>query len=1077
MDSRGSVNIKNSVIDTSAVRNGNSGNISFQVMGNISLVNSWIMTTSVEQGNAGHISFKAMGDISLDNSLFKSDIGNNAQVLSTGNVGIITLDGQSISLTRTNLQAGFFTNGEGKKGLISLQGRDSILLDDSEIRGDVFFGGIGDSSDVIIKANSVSIQNNSRLIATNQGNDKIPANAGNISLNADDSITITSGVQILSNIGTIDGDPANGNVGKIQLEANNISISDSQIEVGVFKGATDTEPGLVKITADNSILFNNFNILANVEDGKQGDGSDIFLSAPSIKLVNSKLFTNSGSLSKAGNINITSDTLLLQDNSQLSSETLEEGNSGKIDINVSNKIILSGGSLIESNVQDKATGDSQGIIIQANTLSLENGSTISALTEGEGQSGEINIKADDSISLSGINELKNGSFILSDVFPTATGDSQGITIQTDTLSLDNGARISATTQGKGDAGEINITANESISLSGLDNAGFGSRILSEVSLFATGNSQGMTIQTHNLSLNDGARISASTQGEGNTGKVNITANESISLSGVDSAGFGSFIQSEVQLGATGNSQGVTVETNTLSLNEGARISATTIGKGNAGEINITANESISLSGIDDTASNSQISANTQTTGNANNITINTPQLILSEGATITAQTSSSGNSGTITIQDANIVNLGTNTNLTVETSGSGKPGNININTNTLTIGEDAQLSATATETSTNTEGGGSINLNANIINVSGELGIFAETNSVAPAGNLTINPNNTNTLDINFTDEGFISASTTAQGNGGNIDIHAPQLINISGEGTISVTTSGSGNAGIITIDSQQVKLSDGLEITASTTGNGNAGDIILKGNNLNLHNTQINAFTNSQGVAGEIKISNQDDTNANQVTLSNQSTLSTQIQANSILLDNHSLSNIEIKTDNLTVDNSTITTSTEGKGNAGNITLPNATNINLNNSEITASTSGEGDTGEIDLNASNALQLNDSDISSSVEENAVGNSQQITLNTPTLNLTNSTIEAETQGIGNAGNIETLNTQNLTLDNSIISTEIESTGIATQPSNITLNTQQLNLTNNAQITTSTSGKGNAGNIPLPNATNITIIEL
>ncbi|MGK7933400.1 MAG: filamentous hemagglutinin N-terminal domain-containing protein [Microcystaceae cyanobacterium] len=1078
----GDISIANSTIDTTSNGNGNGGNVSFQETNNVSLINSTINTTSINDGNAGNILINATGDISLENSLLKSDIGNNEQDESDGNVGTITLDGQSISLTNTNLQAGFFTNAKGEKGLISLHARDGILLDDSDIRADVFFGGIGDSSDVTIKANSVTIQNNSRLIATNQGNTEVLANAGNITIDGGNSLTITSDSKIVSNIGVENGNVATGNVGNIQLEAKDISISDSRIEAGVFADSIVPEVGTVNIKADNSILLNQSSILANTEGSNQANGSDVSLSATSIQLINSKIFTNSESLGDSGSINIFSNTFSLQNNSSLSSDTLGQGNSGSIEINVSDKITLSEGSLIESDVQKGAIGHSEGIIIQTNTLSLEDGSSLSTSALGEGDAGAINITANENISLSGINNLGNGSFILSDVFSNATGNSQGITIQTGTLSLNDGARISATTRGEGDSGKINITANESISLSGKDSIGLESRILSEVRTIeestAMGDSQGITIQTNTLSLNDGARISASTNGDGDAGTINITANESISLSGVNSGSLGSFIQSQVETGATGNSQGISIETNTLTLTDGARISATTRGDGEAGAINITANESISLTGVENVSTefNSRISANTRRTGNANNITINTPQLTLSEGAIITAQTSSSGNSGTITIEGANIVNLGTDTSLIVETSGSGKPGNINLNTNTLTIGEDAQLSATATDTSTNTEGGGSINLNANTINVSGELGIFAETNSIAPAGNLIINPNNSNTLNLTFTDEGFISASTTSQGNGGNIDITAPQLIDISGEGTVSVTTSGRGNAGRITIDSQQLNFSNGLEITASTTGQGNAGDIVLKGNRISLDNTQINAFTDKEGVAGNILISNQDNTNAEQVTLNNQSTLSTEIQANSILPNNHPLSNIDIKTDNLTVNSSIIRTSTDGQGNAGNITIPNAQTINLNQSRINASTSGKGNAGAINLTASDSISLSGQNtegeisiIVSEVESGGQGNSEGINITTNSLFLDDgAVISASTSGKGNAGAISINATDTISLlgsnseeRGSTIVSRIREEGQGNSEG-INITTSSLFLDNGAVISASTSGKGNAG---------------
>ncbi|MDJ0681143.1 MAG: hypothetical protein QNJ18_14895 [Xenococcaceae cyanobacterium MO_167.B52] len=90
----------------------------------------------------------------------------------------------------------------------------------------------------------------------------------------------------------------------------------------------------------------------------------------------------------------------------------------------------------------------------------------------------------------------------------------------------------------------------------------------------------------------------------------------------------------------------------------------------------------------------------------------------------------------------------------------------------LTIGKDAEISATATETSTNTEEGGSITVNASNLDLTGKLGIFAETQGVAPAGSLNIQPdNNKPNLDIQFTDTAIISASTTASGKGGDINI------------------------------------------------------------------------------------------------------------------------------------------------------------------------------------------------------------------------------------------------------------------------------------------------------------------
>ena len=468
-----------------------------------------------------------------------------------------------------------------------------------------------------------------------------------------------------------------------------------------------------------------------------------------------------------------------------------------------------------------------------------------------------------------------------------------------------------------------------------------------------------------------------------------------------------------------------------------------------------------------------------TRGSAGNINLKSRSLSVTNQGVLTSSTSGIGDAGNIKIYSPDFVTIGNNSQLTVETRSEGQAGNIVITSDTISVGQDARLSATATETATNTQGGGSINLNTRNLNIAGQLGIFAETQSSTPAGSLTINPNNNNlNLNIRFTDNGFISARTFDAGEGGDIVISAPQTIDIQGQGQITAEALGSGNAGEIDITTHNLTLAEGLEISASTIGDGNAGNINLNANQHTLNNTTINSFTDGNGNAGSIQISNQGN-NAQSINLNNNSRISTEIQNNGNS-DPNSPSNITLQTDNLIINNSQISTAIEaegnqkGKGTAGSIIVPNAQTINLNTSEISASTSGEGDTGQISLNANQKLQLNNSQINSAVESNAIGNSQQITINTPDLELKNSEISAATAGKGNAGSITVPNAQTINLDTSTISTEILPTGIATQPSNITLNSQQLNLQNNSQINASTQGQGNAGNIAVSNAEKVAL---
>ncbi|MDE5101030.1 MAG: filamentous hemagglutinin, partial [Trichodesmium sp. St16_bin4-tuft] len=212
----------------------------------------------------------------------------------------------------------------------------------------------------------------------------------------------------------------------------------------------------------------------------------------------------------------------------------------------------------------------------------------------------------------------------------------------------------------------------------------------------------------------------------------------------------------------------------------------------AGDVNIYSRGNITLE-------NTDIISTTNSQGNAGQITLETNQNVeLTNNSKILANTEGTGNAGQINIEANNLI-LDQNTKLITETARAGNPGDIKIQANTIDIGEGAKASTTVLTGSTSTGEGGNITINTNELNVTGKLGIFAETEASKNAGILRISPykNNPN-LDITFKNEGFISASTSSTGNGGNIFIKAPENINITGQGFIATKTSGTGNAGII---------------------------------------------------------------------------------------------------------------------------------------------------------------------------------------------------------------------------------------------------------------------------------------
>ncbi|MEQ9613415.1 MAG: hypothetical protein RLN61_00005, partial [Algiphilus sp.] len=137
-----------------------------------------------------------------------------------------------------------------------------------------------------------------------------------------------------------------------------------------------------------------------------------------------------------------------------------------------------------------------------------------------------------------------------------------------------------------------ILATDSIFLDGEDSQGLAGGVFSTVQPGAKGNSEGVEIYSGSLSVTNGAEISASTGGEGDAGKVVIRATDSIFLDGEDSQGLAGGVTSQVIPGAKGNSEGVEIYSGSLSVTNGALISANTGGEGDAGKVVIRATDSI-----------------------------------------------------------------------------------------------------------------------------------------------------------------------------------------------------------------------------------------------------------------------------------------------------------------------------------------------------------------------------------------------------------------------------------------------------------------------------------------------------
>ena len=732
------------------------------------------------------------------------------------------------------------------------------------------------------------------------------------------------------------------------------------------------EPGGDITTED----INSYSLSNN---GKSGDGGTIFLNAERIKfnqpedadteqLQINTFSVGTNNSGKGGDVNITTNNLsnaeilTLSTNSESGQVTIQSKSRADLLLNdlsiitseqVANDTPLAGEITIDVGSTEGRSGNIN--IFSSGNLNLKN-VTIENDTKGDQDAGEVYIDSQRNITLDNTNIFS---------ITNAEGDAGNITLITPrNIQLTNNSQLRTNTEGTGNAGIIDIQANKL-------NLEQGTSIITET--FAAGAPGDITIKANTVDIGQDAQISATAVlGSTSTeegGNITINTNE-LKIAGE----IGIFAEAEASTNAGILTLSPYKDNPDLNINfsNDGFISTSTSSTGNGGNINISAPEIIDIAG------EGFIAVETSDKGNAGTINIETQNLTLSDGVAIFASTISKGNAGAIEI-DTEEFTLETGTSLTTETNDKGKAGDIEINTIKLTIEEDAQIISTVAEGATNTEAGGNITINATDLLISGQLGILAETAGATPAGTLTLNPyrrgeqgsreNNSARFDpdlnITFTENGFISARTTSIGDGGNINIFAPENINITGEGRITVETEGGGKAGIINIETENLTIAENTTISAVTSDRGDGGSININSSESFQLEGQIITETTGAGDGGKITI-NTGELSAENSTISARSTSTGNAGAIEITAQENITTGIiqssasELSESEATADGGDITlTSEQGeinatqpiqsfseKGNAGDVTLTAKTDVTTN----TISSHGEQQGGEITI-------------------------------------------------------------------------------------------------------------------------------
>ena len=642
--------------------------------------------------------------------------------------------------------------------------------------------------------------------------------------------------------------------GEITFEGGRIIAPGSNIELGgLLATGTVTIEDDFKLSFPEAINKADVFLLNGAEVNVASDGGGaITINAKDITLIGGSQLVGGiaeslgNTNSQAGDITLNATNAIAIDNSFVFNRILgnARGNGGNLFIDTKNLSI---------------TGNAGDLDIRATSMSLTNGALIDTRTFGQGDAGDVEINATDSVSLddssiltwvtrdakgnagnitlaANIISLTNGASL--DAGMAGEGNAGNVKITTGSISLSNDTKIITSTFGQGNAGDLTINASEKVLVSGEN-----TRIEANVGSTAVGTVKGgdLTINTKQLLVTDGAQVSTSTFGQGNAGDLTINASEFIKLRGEDSNGqpkqrFPGGLFAQVDVTGEGQGGNLTIDTPFLSISDGSKVQVATfgqgnaVGQGNAGKLLIRATKidifntsvfSDFTTGIFGSVAVDAFRTEGLPEGNGGNITIVTEQLRVIDGGKISVITEGFGNAGILDITATESIEIrgvdpepedgvsfiGAN----VTERATGKGGDVNIKTESLIVSDYGEISVSS-------EGNGiagDIEITAKSITLDDNASISAETLS-ADGGNIDLQIQDLLTLN-NQSKISTTAGTAQAGGDGGKIDIDSEFIVAFPNQNNDITANAFEGKGGNINITSEGIF---GLEERSSTPPN-----------------------------------------------------------------------------------------------------------------------------------------------------------------------------------------------------------------------------------------------------------------
>ncbi|MEQ9621397.1 beta strand repeat-containing protein, partial [Coleofasciculus chthonoplastes] len=641
-----SIRVEDGSIFSFAFNEAQGGIVQINAADDIVIRNSILATIAAPgSADAGDINLNTRRLTIIQDPAFTSGVGiaSNTNPGNTGNAGDVTINATE-SIEIIGNQPGAFTIKPSELAQVALQGDTGIST--------LAFGS-GNSGNLTINTGRLSIRDGGGIttfVSQGEGGD-LTVNATDIFLQGEGGI----------GTGTLGED-----AGDLTLNSENVSLTDGAV-ISTSTGS-DGDAGDLTLDVRNLSIRNGAGVLGNT--GGDGNGGQLTIkNAELIEVIGRSADSSFPS-------SIVTDLFSLN----------ESGNAGNIDITSQELIVQQGGEITSAT---RGFGDGGNIRLNLERLQLNN-SRINASTSGSGNGGDIRIRASESLELMGAGfEALQEQIVLPAFADTLTLDNfnQGIVtvtdgegaagnvfIETPNFIARDGGLIATTTLNQGRGGNIQIDATNRIEL---DNSLLGS------GTFDQAESGNVTLTSPQLVARGGAQVLTTTFNSGQAGDLNVNVSELIELSDPTNEGTligtGLFASSTEAASGDGGDININSPTSELNIRDRAAVSVSATGTGNAGDINVDI-RSIFLD-------QGSISA-TSLSGEGGNINLKVAEtLILRNNSQISTragtESSGGGNGGDMTI-DANFVVavLSENSDITANAF-EGNGGNITITTQTI----------------------------------------------------------------------------------------------------------------------------------------------------------------------------------------------------------------------------------------------------------------------------------------------------------------------------------------------------------------------------------------------------------